>query len=120
MFNRNYILIVEDEPIVAMSLADSVEGLDGRVAGPASTVAEALTLIDQVDISAAILDANLADRDVTPVPLMLIQRRVPFVIHSGTGIPAELAIAHPRLCYVPKPAPPYIVMSHLLSTKAGD
>ena len=122
MFAQNSILIAEDEPITAMELATQIEALDGRVVGPATTVAEALAILNrqQRPIVAAILDANLADRDVTPVALLLARRRIPFVIHSGTGIPGELARALPALRLVRKPALAHAVVAHLLATMAGD
>jgi len=40
--------------------------------GPVLTVAEALALIDTMAINAAVLDGQLADRDITPAALRLI------------------------------------------------
>lgn len=67
------------------------------------------------DISAAILDANLADRDVTPVALLLAQRGIPFVVHSSIGVPTELALALPSLPVVRKPEDPCVVVQRLLA-----
>lgn len=78
-----------------------------------------MEILASQNVEAAILDANLADRDVTPVGLLLAERGIPFVIHSGVGIPSELSRAIPRLQLVLKPAPPYAVMANLLSMIAG-
>lgn len=97
------ILVVEDEPMLALDLASTIEDLGGIVIGPVATVAEALLLLERERIAAAVLDANLADRDITPVVLRFIAEAVPFVIHTGTGLPAALAAEHPALPVVMKP-----------------
>ena len=55
------ILIVEDEALIAMMLADSLEEGGHQVMGPASTVTEALTLCDTERPELALLDINLRD-----------------------------------------------------------
>lgn len=113
MLQGRSVIIVEDEPIIALCLAMEVEHLNGIVVGPASTVSQALSLLATTEVSAGLLDANLQDRDITPVALLLSRRRIPFVIHSAIGIPAELALALPELSFIPKPAPASLVVSCL-------
>jgi CheY-like chemotaxis protein len=120
MLNGLPILIVEDEPMVAMDLAMEIEHLDGRPIGPVATVAEAMALLQSEVVAAAILDANLLDRDVTPVALSLVERSIPFVIHTGTGMPSELAALHPDLPVVMKPARSTAVLAALLQQVSPD
>jgi DNA-binding NtrC family response regulator len=120
MLNGLPILIVEDEPMVALDLALAVEDIEGKPIGPVATVAEALALIDAQVVAAAILDANLLDRDVTPLALALVERSVPFVIHTGTGLPADLAKSHPDLPVVMKPATSTVVLAALLQQVSPD
>jgi CheY-like chemotaxis protein len=108
------VLIVEDEPIVALSLAYAVEAAGAIVIGPVASTAEALDLIARSPIDAAIVDVQLEDRDITPVAIALMERQVPFVVHSGTGLPPELAQAHPGLQVMMKPTVPDAVMARLL------
>ncbi len=61
------VLIVEDDPLIAMALCENVEAVGGTVAGPFSAVSEAVNFLTQAKIDAAIVDANLRDRDVTPL-----------------------------------------------------
>ena len=114
------ILIVEDEALIALDLAEAIKQIDGRPIGPVATVEEALHLLNTHTIEAAILDANLADRDVTPLALALIERGLPFVIHMGTGVPAELAQQHPDLPVIPKPARSTMVLAALLQRLSPD
>ncbi len=78
------ILIVEDEPLIAMMLEDFLEVLDHKVAGNADTVAGALARVEQGGIDAAILDLNLRGGEKsTPVAEALADRGVPFVFATG-------------------------------------
>ena len=96
-----------------MSLSMEVEDLQGLVVGPIATVAEALLIIDTREVAAAILDANLADRGITPVALLLARRGIPFIVHSATGIPEELALALPALPFMCKAQQPCVVLASL-------
>jgi DNA-binding response OmpR family regulator len=113
MLKEQPILIVEDDPLIAMVLADAVVSAEGFVVGPVASVKEALLLIGQQRIAGAILDANLADRDVTPVALQLAEQGIPFVIHSAVGLPAELAILLKDVAVVLKPQVPDLVIERL-------
>jgi len=117
------ILIVEDEQLLAMDLAFAVEDRGGVVVGPVASVAEGIAILaarqtgcgaqDGPPMLAAVLDANLIDRDVTPLALRLIECGIPFVIHSAIGLPEALAASHPDLPLVRKPARPAVVLGAL-------
>ena len=114
MLTDRLVMIVEDNCYIAMNLAMAVEDLDGTVAGPVGSVEEAFNLLKDLPISAAVLDSQLSDRDVTPIALHLLGAAVPFVIHSGTGIPAELATTHPDIPVLMKPLHPEAVLAALV------
>jgi len=120
MLNGLTILIVEDEALVALALAEAVEDLEGRAVGPVATVTEALALLEHEQVAAAILDANLRDRDVTPLAMQLIEASVPFVVHAGTGLPTDLAARHPDVPVVMKPARSTAVLAALLQQVSPD
>lgn len=85
------LLIVEDEFLIAMDLAQTFEDLGIEVVGPAGSVADALELLeiegDRLD--GAVLDVNVRDQTVYPVADALAARGVPFVF--ATGYDAVLA-----------------------------
>lgn len=114
MLSDKLVLIVEDDPFIAMGLALAVEDLSGLVSGPVDSVEEAFGLLGKFPVNAAILDSELSDRDVTPVALQLIESNVPFVLHTGTGIPGELAKVHPSLPVLLKPMRPAEVVAALI------
>ena len=81
------ILLVEDEPIVAMMAADIIEELGATVVGPAMTLAAALSLSQTAEIDAAVLDINLNGLRSDPAAEALARRRIPFVFATGYGAP---------------------------------
>lgn len=88
------ILIVEDEPLIAMMLEDFILSLGHEVCGPCETVAEALTAVRDDRFDLAILDVNLKGESVWPVASALRELGIPFVLASGGHVeppPAEFA-----------------------------
>ena len=69
------ILIVEDEPLIAMMLEDFLDVLDKQVAGTVDSVEDALARVAEGGIDAAILDVNLrGGQKSTPVAEALAER----------------------------------------------
>ena len=88
------ILIVEDEPLIAMMLEDFLESLGHTVAACCDNVGDALKAVVEDGFEVAILDVNLKGETVWPVAVELRARGVPFVIASGGHVdppPAEFA-----------------------------
>jgi PAS domain S-box-containing protein len=79
------ILVVDDEPLIAMDIATSLDDDGCVVVGPASTIEKALTLIETTDIDAALLDANLAGDPVDVLAAALTRRKIPFAFVTGYG-----------------------------------
>jgi DNA-binding response OmpR family regulator len=77
------ILIVEDEPLIAMMLEDFLESVGHRVHVTCETVECALEETEKGGFDLAILDVNLKGENVWPVASALRQRKVPFVIATG-------------------------------------
>lgn len=80
------VLVVEDESLVAMLLETILEDMGCTPVGPAATVDEGLTLVSGGErLDAALLDVNVAGRQVFPVAEALKARGVPFVFSTGYG-----------------------------------
>ena len=91
--NRS-ILIVEDEPLIAMMLEDFILSLGHDVRGPCESVSEAMRALDGDPFDLAILDVNLKGESVWPVASALRGRGIPFVLASGGHVeppPGEFA-----------------------------
>ncbi len=77
------ILVVEDEPLLAMDIAGHLESAGAHVVGPAGSARAALSLIEQYRFHAALLDANLEGDPVDEVAAALTRNSIPFVFVSG-------------------------------------
>ncbi len=80
------ILVVEDESLVAMLLETILEDMGCTPLGPISTVEEALKVVaGDAPFDGALLDVNVAGKEVFPVAAALKERGVPFVFSTGYG-----------------------------------
>jgi len=83
------VLVVEDEAIVAMLVEDELIDAGAKVIGPASSVEEALRLIEGAvldgGLSAAVLDIHLDGERVSPVADRLAALGVQFLFATGYG-----------------------------------
>jgi DNA-binding NtrC family response regulator len=112
------VLIVEDNVYLALDLANAVEGLNGRVVGPAGTIAEALSLVESQTIAAAVLGFEFPDSDVIPLARALIDKHVPFVVHADNYIPSSLSVLRPGIPVLIKPIQPQDVVAILAQEMA--
>ena len=88
------VLIVEDEALVAMLLADYLEELGHEVTATAASVADALVAIADAPPDLAIVDCALSEGEASwPVADQLAEQSVPFLFSSGSSR-AELPAAH--------------------------
>lgn len=80
------VLVVEDESLVAMLLETILEDMGCTIVGPVATVEEGLAAVAGEDsLDAALLDVNVAGREVFPIAEALKARGVPFVFSTGYG-----------------------------------
>jgi CheY-like chemotaxis protein len=78
------ILILEDEPLIAMSMQALVEDHGWTVVGPFAGVADALAAIaGGADVDCALLDCNLGGQASWPVADLLAAKGIPFAFTSG-------------------------------------
>jgi CheY-like chemotaxis protein len=78
------ILIVEDEPLIAMMLEDFLETLGHKVVASCDSVDAALEHVEAGGFEVAILDVSLKDgRQVWPVADRLAAAGLPFVLATG-------------------------------------
>jgi DNA-binding response OmpR family regulator len=77
------VLIVEDEPMLALTLEELVVESGFVVAGVAGRLDAALAIIESGVCNAAILDTNLRGESSGPAALALTARGVPFIVLSG-------------------------------------
>lgn len=79
------VLVVEDEPVIAMTIEDMLMDLGYDVVGPASSLAAAQTLAEAEALDAAILDININGGRSYVIADELRRRGVPFAFATGYG-----------------------------------
>jgi len=79
------VLVVEDEPLVAMTVEDMLTELGCTVVGPAMQLAHGLRLAETAQLDAAVLDINLNGTRSFPVAGVLQARGIPFLFATGYG-----------------------------------
>ncbi len=81
IFSGMNILVIEDEPIVAMMIDD----IGGCPIGPATSLEQAMDMAMNAPVDAAILDLNLNGKRTVGVATALRERGVPFIFATGYG-----------------------------------
>lgn len=77
------ILVVEDEALIALWIAEILEGSGALVIGPVGSAAEALALLKRESVDGAVLDYKMPDGTTEPVADLLAAHGVPFVFATG-------------------------------------
>lgn len=83
-FAGTRILILEDEPIIGLSLEDMLKRQGAQVLF-ASGIEEASEFIAAEEIDLAILDVNVHGLQSYPVASMLTERAIPYIFATGYG-----------------------------------
>jgi CheY-like chemotaxis protein len=117
----NDVLIVEDDPIIALDFEDTISGFGVAAVRTAGNVARALSMIEQRRPDFALLDVALAREKSFEVAERLAALDIPFVFVTGYGGDRVVAAFadRPRL---PKPCPSEALlatMQRLFGSKRG-
>ena len=86
------VLLVEDEVMIRMMVADMLEELGYKVAAEAGDIAEAMRLAQSIEFDFAILDVNVNGKVISPVADVIKARNRPFIFATGygsSGLPEE-------------------------------
>jgi CheY-like chemotaxis protein len=79
------ILVVEDNPYIALALEDMLAEQGLVIAGVAGTLDDALLLAASAKLDLALLDVNIGEKKIDSVAEALQARDVPFVFTTGCG-----------------------------------
>jgi DNA-binding response OmpR family regulator len=113
------ILVVEDEPLLAMDLERLLDEVGFRVIGPATTTARAIRFIDDERPDLAVLDLNLGGEMVFPLLDVLAERAIPFLIVSGHS-PEMVPAQHRHRPLLQKPYDPAALLRTVHRLLAGN
>jgi DNA-binding response OmpR family regulator len=78
------LLVVEDDALIRMLLADMLSEIGYTVAAEAASIDDALEATRNIDFDLALLDADLKGRSVSPVADALVAREIGFVFVTGS------------------------------------
>jgi len=95
-------LIVEDEPMIALALEGTLQELGFDIAGSMSRVSDALAFLSREHVDVALLDVNIGVHKIDPVADALAALNCPFVFTTGydrSGLPK----AHAHRSVLKKP-----------------
>jgi DNA-binding NtrC family response regulator len=104
------VLLVEDEPLIAIDVAHALER-EGAVVHFARDLESALRMADYPSLSAGIIDLRLAAGSAEIVCEKLAQRSIPFIFYTG-ALP-EQRMRFPGAPRIPKPAAAPIIIGAL-------
>jgi two-component system, response regulator PdtaR len=108
------ILIVEDEALIAMLLADVLEDGGHEVLGPVATATEALALCEAARPDLALLDVNLRDGSSgLDVARALLQRWGVLAIFASGQVTEACQARDIALGYIRKPYQPETVLGSI-------
>src|SRR6476469_3033445 len=89
------VLLVEDEPLVSMMLADMLSAFGHKVDGPYSRFSDAILAAKSNNLHAGILDVNMGGEKTYAVADILTNRKIPSAFVTGYGPDAIVsAFAH--------------------------
>jgi len=108
------ILVVEDEPLIALDIAQALESAGASVLVAAS-LDEGLRLAEQDGLSAAVLDLVLGANDGAALCARLRERAIPFVIYSGR---TDIPVGCEAEAIVPKPSHPQALLQAIANVLA--
>jgi len=97
------ILIVEDDPIIALDFEDTLLGFGVKSVRTAASVARALELIEQRLPDFALLDVGLIREKSFAVAERLEALKIPYAFVTGYGSDARLPTAFANKPRLPKP-----------------
>jgi CheY-like chemotaxis protein len=97
------VLIVEDDPIIALDFEDTLLGFGVKTVRTAPSVARALALIAERPPEFALLDVGLIREKSFAVAERLQALKIPFVFVTGYGNDARLPAAFANQPRLPKP-----------------
>jgi CheY-like chemotaxis protein len=97
------VLIVEDDPIIALDFEDTILGFGAKKVRTASSVAAALRMIEQRVPDFALLDVSLISENSLAVAERLEALKIPYAFVTGYAADVKLPAAFADRPRLPKP-----------------
>jgi PAS domain S-box-containing protein len=98
------ILVVEDEPLIALQLQYELKNDGFCVIGPAYSLEQGIKLAQNEDFDAAVVDINLGSNTSTDIADVLLARQIPFAFATGYS---DVSLLPEHLRAVPRLGKPF-------------
>jgi CheY-like chemotaxis protein len=115
----NDVLIVEDDPLIALDFEDMILGFGVKTVRATGSVAGALELIANRAPDFALLDVDLVREKSFAIAERLQALKIPFVFITGYGSEARLPAAFSKTPLLPKPCSSDALEAALRGRRAG-
>ena len=112
------VLLVEDDPIIALDMTYMLEAAGAIVIGPAHNVASAIALLQSNNFDVAVLDHLIVGGNSLPVADELARRRSQFLFHTSHR--GDLSRIYPQIQVIDKPSRPGELVAALAALVRSD
>jgi PAS domain S-box-containing protein len=113
------ILVVEDEPLISLQIAQLLREAGCEMVGPAASVGEAFQIMSTTPFDAALLDVDLNGARSFPIADLLREQGKPFGFLSGFGV-SELPARFQSAVLLSKPLCPKELRLFVAGAAAQD
>jgi two-component SAPR family response regulator len=114
------VLVLEDEPIVALDLQDILEQAGATVIGPAHTLKQALELMTRSTLDCALLDVRLGNDGTSfPAAERLAEQNIRWVFYTGDADASALRRDWPSCDVIFKPVQPEQLIAVIAASSRG-
>jgi ActR/RegA family two-component response regulator len=118
LFSRKLVLLVEDEPLIALDVERDLRTAGARVIA-AGYLDAALCMTEHPDLSGAVVDLRLGADSAMPICRRLADRKLPFVVHTGYAADA-IEREWPSVPIIQKPSWPHEITDALSRSFSPD
>jgi ActR/RegA family two-component response regulator len=118
LFSRKLVLLVEDEPLIALDVERDLRNAGARVIA-AGYLDAALCMTEHPELSAAVVDLRLGADSAMPICRRLANRKLPFVVHTGYAADA-VEREWPSVPIIQKPSWPHEITDALSPSFSPD
>jgi DNA-binding response OmpR family regulator len=114
------ILVIEDDAVIGMTLADCLGDAGFKVPKPICSLEHALVAVEEFAPDAAVLDLSLRDGSGFSLAAELKHRGVPFLVYSGYPREAATMPALQDVPWIDKPGTLDRLLDEISKLLAGD
>lgn len=113
------VLVVEDDPIIALDFEDTILGFGVKAVRTAGNVAKALEMIADQAPDFALLDVGLVREKSFAIAERLDALKIPFIFVTGYGVDVRLPAEFAGRMRLPKPCSSDALQTALLA-RSGE